>query len=133
MRPTIYPYMQYKDVATAIAWLEKAFGFRKVVAHPDGAGGIAHAELSFGNGMVMLGPINGSLPMRQPHEAGGSTQGIYVVVKDAGAVYARAQSAGAEIVMTIRDTDYGSRDFSARDPEGHLWSFGTYMPEFPKT
>lgn len=132
MRPTIYPYMQYRDAPAAIAWLEKAFGFRTVMSHPDGDG-IAHAELSFGNGMIMLGSVkDNGLPMRSPQEAGGNTQGVYVVVKDADAVYAKAQAAGAEIVMTIRDTDYGSRDFSARDPEGHLWSFGTYMPEFPK-
>ena len=131
-RPTLYPYLQYRDAPAAIQWLEKAFGFRTVVSHPDGQGGIGHAELSFGNGMVMLGAArDNGLPMVSPQAAGGNTQGIYVAVKDADAAYARAQAAGAEIVMAIRDTDYGSRDFSARDPEGHLWSFGTYMPEFP--
>lgn len=133
-KPTLYPYMQYRDAPAAMKWLEKAFGFRTVMSHPDGHGGIAHAELSFGNGMVMLGSRkDNGLPMTMPKDAGGNTQGVYVVVKDPDAVYAKAQAAGAEIVMTIRDTDYGSRDFSARDPEGHLWSFGTYMPEFPKS
>ena len=132
-RPTLYPYMQYRDAPAAIGWLAQAFGFRTVVSHPDGKGGIAHAELSFGNGMIMLGSLkDNGLPMTMPKDAGGNTQGVYVVVQDTDAVYAKAQAAGAEIVMTIRDTDYGSRDFSARDPEGHLWSFGTYMPEFPK-
>jgi uncharacterized glyoxalase superfamily protein PhnB len=132
-RPTLYPYMQYRDAPAAIAWLEKAFGFRTVATHPDGNGGIAHAELGYGNGMIMLGTRrDNGLPMTMPGEAGGNTQGVYVVVKDADAVYARAQAAGAEVVMSIRDTDYGSRDFSVRDPEGHLWSFGTYMPDFPK-
>ena len=130
-RPTIYPYMQYRDAKAAIAWLERAFGFRTVMAHPDGDGGIVHAELSLGNGMVMLGSCKDTgLGVIMPAQAGGNTQGVYVVIKDADALYARAQAAGAEIVMSIRDTDYGSRDFSVRDPEGHLWSFGTYMPDF---
>jgi uncharacterized glyoxalase superfamily protein PhnB len=54
-----------------------------------------------------------------------------VVVPEIDALYERARAAGAEIVMAIRDTEYGSRDFAARDPEGHLWSFGTYAPELP--
>lgn len=132
-RPTLYPYMQYRDAPAAIQWLEKAFGFRTVTSHGDGHDGIAHAELKLGNGMIMLGSVkDNGLPMTMPKQAGGNTQGVYVVVKDADALYAKARAAGAEIVMTIRDTDYGSRDFSARDPEGHLWSFGTYMPEFPQ-
>jgi uncharacterized glyoxalase superfamily protein PhnB len=131
-RPTIYPYMQYRDAKAAIAWLERAFGFRTVMAHPEADGGIAHAELSLGNGMIMLGSCkDNGLGMTMPAKAGGNTQGVYVVIKDADALYARAQAAGAEIVMSIRDTDYGSRDFSVRDPEGHLWSFGTYQPDFP--
>lgn len=132
-RPTLYPYMQYRDAPAAMRWLEKAFGFRTVMSHPDDNGGIAHAELRLGNGMIMLGSArDNGLPMKMPKDAGGNTQGVYVAVSDADAVYAKAQEAGAEIVMTIRDTDYGSRDFSARDPEGHLWSFGTYMPDFPQ-
>ena len=132
-RPTLYPHMQYRDAPAAIRWLEKAFGFRTVMSHPDGNGGVAHAELAFGNGMIMLGSCkDNGLPMTMPKDAGGNTQGVYAVVKDTDALYAQARAAGAEIVMTIRDTDYGSRDFSARDPEGHLWSFGTYAPEFPE-
>jgi uncharacterized glyoxalase superfamily protein PhnB len=56
------------------------------------------------------------------------TQSPYLVVENIDALYERAQAAGAEIVMPIKDQDYGSRDFICRDPEGHLWSLGTYNP-----
>jgi len=131
--PSIYPFLQYADAPAAIAWLEAAFGFRTVMSHPDGKGGIAHAELQLGQGMVMLGSrqTEGPFTLIPPKQAGCTTQGVYVVVQEIDALYDRARAAGAEIVMEIRDTDYGSRDFAARDPEGHLWSFGTYAPAFP--
>lgn len=130
-RPSIYPFLQYDDAPAAIAWLEKTFGFRTVMSHPDGKGGVAHAELQLGHGMVMVGSrqTDGPFALRAPRQAGGTTQGVYVVVTEVDALFARAKSAGAEIVWGIRDTEYGSRDFAARDPEGHLWSFGTYAPE----
>lgn len=133
MTPSIYPFLQYRDAPAAMAWLENTFGFKTVMYHPDGKGGIAHAELQFGTGMVMLGSTQpeGPFALRTPQEAGCTTQGIYLVAKDVDALYQRARTAGAEIVMDIRTTDYGSRDFAARDPEGHLWSFGTYAPSFP--
>jgi uncharacterized glyoxalase superfamily protein PhnB len=56
---------------------------------------------------------------------------MYVVIEDADAHYAQARAAGAEIVRELEDQDYGSRDYSARDFEGNLWSFGTYQPELP--
>ncbi len=131
--PSIFPFLQYADAPAAIAWLEKAFGFRAVMAHPDGKGGIAHAELQLGQGMVMLGSCQteGPFALLPPKQAGCTTQGVYLVVPEIDALFARARAAGAEIVMEIRNTDYGSRDFAARDPEGHLWSFGTYAPSFP--
>jgi uncharacterized glyoxalase superfamily protein PhnB len=130
-RPSIYPFLQYDDAPAAIAWLEKTFGFRCVMSHPDGKGGIAHAELQFGHGMAMVGSrqTEGPFALRAPRQAGGTSQGVYLVTQEIDALYRRVQAAGAEIVMEIRDTEYGSRDFSVRDPEGHLWSFGTYAPE----
>jgi uncharacterized glyoxalase superfamily protein PhnB len=66
---------------------------------------------------------------RSPHEAGGVTHGIYVVVDDIDAHYARAKAAGADITVELKRTDYGSCDYTARDPEGFVWNFGTYDPE----
>lgn len=124
--------MRYRDAPAAIEWLVKAFGFEKhlVVPKPDGT--IAHAQLSFGNGMIMLATAIDSefgRLMKLPDQIGGAeTQTSYVIVKDADAHYARAKAAGAKIVLDIKDQDYGGRGYSCRDPEGHLWSFGTYDP-----
>ena len=78
---------------------------------------------------------HGVYPVRSPIEAGAVTAGIYIALDDAAAVdtlYARARDAGADILMPPHDQDYGSHDFTARDPEGHIWSFGTYRPEAPR-
>jgi uncharacterized glyoxalase superfamily protein PhnB len=131
-KATIIPCLRYRNAPDAIEWLCEAFGFVKqgVVRNPDGT--IAHAELTFGNGMIMLGSIVDSefgRLMKQPDEIGGAeTQTAYVIVKDADAVYSRAKAAGAKIVLDIKNEDYGGRGFSCRDLEGHLWNFGTYDP-----
>jgi uncharacterized glyoxalase superfamily protein PhnB len=84
--------------------------------------------------MVMVGSIlknetEWGRQIAQPEDVGRrETQSPYVVVSDIDALYERAKAAGAEIVIEIKDQDYGSRDFSCRDPEGHLWNFGTYDP-----
>ena len=131
-RATVIPSLRYRNAPAAIDWLCQVFGFEKqlVVANPDGT--IAHAQLSFGNGMIMLGSVAdtefGRL-MKQPDEIGGAeTQSSYVIVSDADLVYARAKAANAEIVREIKDEDYGGRLFACRDLEGHLWSIGTYDP-----
>ena len=132
-RATVIPAMRYRDAPAAIEWLCQAFGFEKhaVYANPDGT--IAHAQLVFGNGMVMLGSVNEAAPhaalMRQPDEVGGvETQAPCLIVSDCDAVYATAKAAGAAIVMEIADMDYGGRAFSCKDPEGHLWNVGSYDP-----
>ena len=134
MNTTFIPVLRYQDAPAAIDWLCQAFGFETHLVVPNDDGTIAHAQLSFGNGMVMLGSVLknevefGSL-LKQPDEVGGrQTQSIYVVVTDADAAYTRAKAGGAKIVMEIRDEDYGGRDFSCRDLEDYLWSFGSYDP-----
>ncbi|EWC41810.1 VOC family protein [Stutzerimonas stutzeri] len=129
---TLIPCLRYRDVATAIDWLCQAFGFECLRLYRDEQGGIAHAQLGFGSGMLMIAPVTDSeygRQLRQPNEIGGlSTQGIYVIVNSADALYAQAKAAGAQIVVELKDEDYGGRGFSCRDPQGHLWSFGTYDP-----
>jgi uncharacterized glyoxalase superfamily protein PhnB len=129
---TIIPAMRYRDAAAAVEWLCKAFGFERHLVVPGENGTVVHAQLTLGSGMIMLGPVLdtafGRL-MKQPDEIGGAeTQTAYVVVEDADAHYARAKAAGAEIVLEIKDEDYGGRGYSCRDPEGHIWTFGTYDP-----
>ena len=131
-RATVIPAMRYRDAPAAIEWLCEAFGFERHLIVPGENGTIAHAQLSFGNGMVMLGSVVDSefgRLMKQPDEIGGAeTQTAYVIVEDPDAHYVRAKAAGARIVMEIKDEDYGGRGYSCRDPEGHLWNFGSYDP-----
>jgi uncharacterized glyoxalase superfamily protein PhnB len=125
-RATVIPCLRYRDAPKAIEWLCSVFGFEKQLVVPNEDGTIAHAQLSFGNGMVMLGSVLkvdnefGRLT-RQPVEMGGmETQSPYLIVSDADAVYQRARTAGAKIEIEIKDEDYGGRGFSCRDLEGHL-------------
>ena len=130
MAQTIFPAFTYEDAEAAIRWLGEALGFEPHAVHRDDDGTVAHAELSLGGQMIMLGTKRSSdpLPRVTPREAGGVTSHAYIAIEDADALFERATSAGADVVMPLTDTDYGSRDFSVRDPEGHLWSFGTYRP-----
>ena len=128
--PHVIPCLRYGDAPAAIAWLKKAFGFTEAMVVPGPDGTIAHAQLAFGSGMIMLGSAqDDALALKSPCDLGGNTQTIYVIVDNADAHYARAVLAGAEIVRDPEDTPYGSREYAARDPEGHLWNFGTYRPE----
>ena len=128
----IYPALRYRDAPAMIAWLCEAFGFAERVVYPGPDGTIAHAELSFGSAMIMLGSARddrfGAM-VGAPDAEGGNGQAIYVAIEDPDGLCARAQAAGARILMGLTDTDYGSRDFICRDPEGYLWCFGTYWPK----
>lgn len=134
MSSTIIPCLRYRDAPRMIEWLCDTFGFEKQFAVPDEEGGIIHAQLTFGGGMIMLGSVRmveseWGRQIRQPDETGGTeTQSPYLVVAGIDAAYARAKAAGAEIVRELQDTNHGSREFICRDPEGHLWSLGTYDP-----
>lgn len=121
--PNVYPVLRYADPAAAIRFLIEAFGFREHAVHTDPSGLVAHAELSFGGSMVMLGPSAGAESVIDT-----GRQSVYVAVDDVDSLHDRAVDAGAEIVFPLTDQDYGSRDFSATDPAGHVWSFGTYRP-----
>ena len=130
--PTTIPFMRYADAPAAIRFLVDAFGFEEKLVVPGEDGKIAHAELTFGNGMVMLGSERDEgIPVRSPKNQGGANQGVYIVVADPDALYERAKRAGARTEMKPSDTEYGSRDFIVRDPEGNIWSFGTYDPFAP--
>ncbi len=117
--PSIFPTMRFTDADAALEWLSRAFGFTERAAHRDEDGTIHHAEMALGNGMIMFG------------QGDPASQAIYVAVEDVDAHYAQAKAAGAEITREIEDTPYGSREYSARDLDGHTWSFGTYRPEPP--
>jgi len=123
--PNIFPALRYKNGPAALEWLARAFGFEKQMVVPGPEGTIAHAQLRFGPGVIMLGS-SGKHGAENPWDT--VKQGVYVHVTDVDAHYRRAKAAGAEVVRELQDTDYGSREYSVRDLEGHLWSFGTYYP-----
>jgi len=125
----IFPTLRYEDASAAIDWLERAFGFEEKEVHRGEDGIVQHAELRLEAGLIMLGQyreqgwMGGTAP-----DPLASPQGIYIVIDDPDAHHERAKAAGAQIVRGLTDQDYGSREYSARDPEGNLWSFGTYDP-----
>ena len=122
--PSLYPLLHYKDAPAAMDFLERAFGFerRVVVPHPDGT--VQHAELALGHSVLMIGgdrddPRLGSRP----------GQGwIYVAVDDVDAHCDTARREGAEILAEPADSEHGFRGYTALDPEGNQWHFGTHRP-----
>jgi uncharacterized glyoxalase superfamily protein PhnB len=129
---TVVPTLRYRDVAAAIEWLCNAFGFERHLVVSGDNDAVRYAELTFGSGMIMLGPVEDSgldKFMTQPADTGGAeTQICYLFVADATAHCARSKAAGAEIVLDIEDAESNGRGYSCRDLEGHLWNFGTYDP-----
>lgn len=117
-RPNLYPALRFRDELGAMDWLERAFGFARHAVYTGDDGQLVHAELKLGSGILMMGSA--------PEDKLGFS--IYVYVEDLDAHYARARAAGAEIVRPLADTSYGSREYGARDLDGHLWYFGTYQP-----
>lgn len=119
----IWPTFVYRDAAAAIDFLVRAFGFTELARYTDGDV-IAHAELAWpGGGGIMLGQQRPGMALCDQPAGTGST---YIVVDDPDGLYARAKAAGATIIREPVDQDYGSREFTCRDPEGVYWSFGTY-------
>jgi uncharacterized glyoxalase superfamily protein PhnB len=131
-RSTIIPALRYRDAVAAIEWFSKVFGFQKHAVYEGPNGTIGHAELTLNGGMIMLGSAKDDeygLGFKSPDELGNvETRGAYIVVADVDAVHARAVAAGAQILRPPQSTEYGSREFSLKDPEGHSWSVGTYDP-----
>jgi uncharacterized glyoxalase superfamily protein PhnB len=133
----IIPTLRYRNAKAAVEWLCRAFGFEKRLVVPGDDGAIVHAELVYGDGMVMLGEMRDDefgMLQKTPAEVGGvATQSPYIIVDDADTHHARAVAAGAKVVYALRDESYGGRGYSCLDPEGHLWNFGTYDPWATRT
>ena len=127
--PRIYPTFRYRDPAAMIAWLCDTVGFTVHARHPA-EGDVAHAELAYGSSMIMLGAVRddayGTL-VGAPGQDGGKS--VYVAVEELDSLHARVAISGVVIEEGPVDRDYGSREFTSRDPEGNLWCFGTYWPK----
>jgi uncharacterized glyoxalase superfamily protein PhnB len=128
---SIVPTLRYRDVGAAIDWLCNAFGFERHLVVDDADGEARYAELTFGTGMVMVGPAEDEGADAAAQEAASGrpeTQVCYLFVPDAASHCAHAKAAGAEIILDIHDEESRGRGYSCRDPEGHVWTFGTYDP-----
>ena len=129
--PQVWPTMRCGDARAMIRFLVDVFGFEETVVYAEGAR-VDHAQLTWPEGGgIMLGSATGRGP-DDPWALKPGGFGAYVVTAHVDAIHDRAVRAGVEIVRPITDTDYGNHEFAARDPEGNLWSFGTYRGE-PRT
>ena len=125
--------LRYANPKAAVAWLEQAFGARpRLVVPGEGPEDVEHAQLELAGAIVMLGPWRddefGALQTIPAQASGKVTASAYVIVDDVDTHHARAVAAGARIAIAPRDEDYGGRGYTCVDPEGHVWSFGTYDP-----
>lgn len=121
----LVPYLSYRDAAAALDFLTAAFGFEVTTRWDDDSGVVQHAEAKLGDAVVMLGTADHP----EPELAGQSVgQGLYLVIEDVDALFARASGAGARVVYPPEDTEWGTRRCRLLDPEGYEWSLGTYRP-----
>ena len=123
---TILPHLVYEDVAAALGWLERVFGFAEHFRYGDRGGPVQGAQMHLGDAWIML--ASSRADRASPSRLGGCrTQSLTVFVEDIDAHYQRARSAGAKIVEEIRETEYGERQYGAEDPEGHHWLFSKHV------
>lgn len=131
--PKIYPCLSYRDPAAACDFLARAFGFVPMLQVPGDDGCLIHAEMSLGDEVIMLGSAKPEMKWLSPLDLPGRNATVCVFVEDVDGHYARARAAGARISRDLTDTSYGAREYSALDPEGQEWHFGTYRPTPVKT
>ncbi len=125
--PRVSPYLYYEDVAAALAWLVRSFGFKERVRMPGPQGEIMHAEMECAEGVIMMG--RPAPDYRNPRNLGGVTQSLYVYVDDIDGHFRRAKSAGAKIIEEPADQFYGDRRYGVEDPEGHQWYFAEHVKD----
>jgi uncharacterized glyoxalase superfamily protein PhnB len=129
---TVIPSVRCRDAHAMISWLERVLGFARQAVYEGPGGTVEHAQMTYGLGMLMLGSVRDDAAARswvQPDEVGGrETTGLYLVVEDCDALYAKAKAEGAEITQELMSPEYGGKSFAVRDPEGRVWGVGSYDP-----
>lgn len=125
---TIYLGLTYRDAMGMIDWLERAFGFQRRLVVPGEDRAVRHSELTLGDAVIMVNSPRPELMLAAPRDLGGSHASVCCHVADPAAHHDRAVRAGAEVIFPLKETEYGSREYTARDPEGVMWTFGTYRP-----
>ena len=127
--PHITPYLSVRDGMAALAFYEKAFGFKRRFEMKTPEGRLRHGEVEHGSGVIMIGEPQPEMGYKAPAEVGGSPVSLYVYVPDLDATVAAARSAGATIVVEPKDQFYGDRTCELTDPEGHRWCFATHVKD----
>src|ERR1700752_5333489 len=132
---TIIPSLRYHDAYAAIDWLERVFGFKTQAVYEGPNNTVAHAQLTHGGGMLMLGSASNTgifakLSIDLKETGRRETVGLSLFVSDeqCNAIYERGKNEGAEIVAPFSSPDYGGKSFGRRDLEGHIWWVGSYNP-----
>jgi len=127
--PIISPYLSVRDGMAALAFYERAFGFKRRFEMKTPEGRLRHGELEYGQGVVMLGECAPEIGYKSPADVGGSPVSLYVYVPNVDAVAQAAKAAGATIVVEPKDQFYGDRTCELLDPEGHRWSIATHVKD----
>jgi uncharacterized glyoxalase superfamily protein PhnB len=130
---SVFPSLAYEDAERAVEWLAGTFGFEMILSVPGDGGGILHAELRTPEGdiVMVLSTQQSTRRSRSPRSLGGTAQSLYIASSDVDRLHQRAADAGAEVFNPLHDTGHG-REFCCFDPEGHIWTFGTYRPDAAK-
>jgi len=129
--PRVIPYLFYNDLTAATEWLSKVFGFAVSFALPGPDGKLMHAELAYEDGVVMMGAAKAEEGLRSPLDLKAVNQSLYIYVADVDEHCRKAREAGAQILMEPEEMFWGDRMYSARDLEGHSWSFAQHVKDIP--
>lgn len=127
--PRIVPYLHYRNMKEALEWLSSAFGFSVSFTLPDKKGNLLHAEMRLGDGVIMFGPTSKEHGGMSPLDLLGVNQGLYVYVDNVDTHYENAKARGAVITMEPENMFWGDRIYSAKDIEGHQWTFGQHVKD----
>lgn len=127
---TIFPILRYENPRAAMKFLCEALSFKTLFCVPETGEFVRHARLGLSGNIVMLGSVrDDEVNLTTPTIAGRSTQALSVYVPNIEVHYAQAKQAGANIVTSLHETDFGSREYHLCDPEGHMWCIGNYLPD----
>lgn len=127
--PRITPYLFYLDVKTALAWLERVFGFTRRGEPLEMEQGMVHAEMGYRDGFIMLGTPSDERGGRSPQELAGIHQSLYVYVDDVDTHYQRVVAEGVATLTQPMDMFWGDRVYAVKDLEGHHWSFAQHVKD----
>ena len=126
---TLTPYLAIRDAARAIEFYKKAFGAEEVTRMHWPNGTVMHAEMKIGDSFFMLGEESVEMGSPSPQTLKGTTQGVFMYVKDVDAAFKRAVDAGAKVTMELGDMFWGDRYGKLEDPFGHSWALATHKED----